>query len=147
MQNSIAIKRTPEPLLRRSVRLIFLEDLVIFGGCSLRNPARGAVFLRAVVAARPHFEASRAFRPVEAYDGGYAFAGLQHQRFGQADVYFVCVGQAQHFRLLCQRPVTIAGGEAPAHRIALSLGLWLDGLFQFICGLLDGCGGGGVEQY
>ena len=47
---------------------------------------------------------------------------------------------------MVERPVAVAGAEAPAHAIALCGHLRLDGLLHAVGQLLDGRGRGGVEQ-
>ena len=57
-----------------------------------------------------------------------------------------CTDRAAEIRLLRDRPVSIAGGEAPDGVLSASRGLSLDQGINLIGEVLDGSGRGGVEE-
>lgn len=57
-----------------------------------------------------------------------------------------CTDRAAEIRLLRDRPVPIAGGEAPDCMLSASCGLSLDQGIDLIGEVLDGSGRGGVEE-
>ena len=63
------------------------------------------------------------------------------------DVDLLRTAQADQLRLLLQRPVPVAGTEAPAHRIAFPCHFLPDGLFHGIRDLLYGCRCRRIEQH
>ena len=65
---------------------------------------------------------------------------------GHMDTDRFCTDRAAEIRLLRDRPVPVAGGEAPDGMLSASRGLSLDQGVDLIGEVLDGSGSGGIEE-
>lgn len=65
---------------------------------------------------------------------------------GHMDTDRFCTDRSAEIRLLRDRPVPVAGGEAPDCMLSASCGLSLDQGIDLISEVLDGSGRGGIEE-
>lgn len=97
--------------------------------------------------ARPAFRRSGAGAALRDADDGRD--GLPREKYGvvgHMDTDRFCTDRAAEIRLLRDRPVPVAGGEAPDRMLSASRGLSLDQGIDLISEVLDGSGRGGIKE-
>ena len=82
----------------------------------------------------------------DADDGRDGLPREKHGVVGHMDTDRFCTDRAAKIRLLRDRPVSVAGGEAPDRMLSASRGLSLDQGIDLISEVLDGSGSGGIEE-
>ena len=82
----------------------------------------------------------------DADDGRDGLPREKHGVVGHMDTDRFCTDRAAEIRLLRDRPVSVAGGEAPDRMLSASRGFSLDQGIDLISEVLDGSGSGGIEK-